>query len=65
MEKIEVGHVVKRMIRTRVCKDCGSVIDGTLCHYGCLHDGEMRRPKGSVEIRTWERVDTLLAQEDE
>jgi hypothetical protein len=65
MTELKIGDTQSAYLRTRVCKRCDTEIDGTLCSYQCQHDGELRRPKGTVVRRSWKRVDTLIEQEDE
>lgn len=58
-----IGTVTTRKIQVKVCQECNCVIGDTgLCNYGCKHDGEIH-PPGTVIVRTYERVDTLVAEE--
>lgn len=54
------------IVNLRYCKLCGAVIGvAGLCTFGCKYDTDVRRPVGTVSVRTFRRTDELLHEEDE
>jgi hypothetical protein len=63
---INIGDSVEKQFEVYVCTLCDGAIDDTgLCDWKCENDDEhlSDRPTGTVKVRTWRRVDTLLSEE--
>lgn len=66
MKLKELGETKSGEITIFTCGECGYVISATgLCNYECKMDGDLvsHRSPGTVILRVWNRVDTLIRQD--
>lgn len=61
---MSIGTSTTRHHIDRICTGCAKPIDDKgMCSSGCRFDLQRKRPSGSVMVRTYERVDTLISEQ--
>jgi hypothetical protein len=62
---MEIGTSTTRQVNVRICKACNSVIGDTgMCSFECPEDCQVKRKPGTVIVRTYTRVDTMIAEKE-
>lgn len=62
---MNIGESTTRQVAVKICKACNAVIGDTgMCSYECPNDCEVRRKPGTVIVRTYTRVDTLIEEKE-